>query len=112
MRAQVVHDSYVSLKGVERDFEPRRRACPKRSRLLQPAGTESPPGDKRRLGEKFGATESNPHALTLSDTLAVLDSLCLLQYRLNEKTVTNALFSLLGRNSANTGEFATPSHSE
>ena len=24
----------------------------------------------------------------------------------------NALFSLLGRNSANTGEFATPSHSE
>jgi len=45
----------------------------------------------RRLREKFGTTDSDPHALTLPDALAELSSLCLLHYRVNEKTTVTKL---------------------
>jgi hypothetical protein len=46
---------------------------------------------ERRLREKFGTTDSNPHAITLPDTLRALDSLCLLQYTIDEKTTVTKL---------------------
>jgi hypothetical protein len=41
---------------------------------------------ERRLREAFGTTDSNPHAITLPDALRALSSLCLLQYKIDEKT--------------------------
>jgi hypothetical protein len=79
MRAQEVYDSYVSLKGVERDRRAPKTSLPGRSRLPQPAGPNSPPGDRTAAARKVGHHDSNPHAITLSDVLAALDSLCLLQ---------------------------------
>jgi hypothetical protein len=38
-----------------------------------------------------GTTDSNPHALTLSDALAALSSPYLLRYRVNEKTTVTKL---------------------
>jgi hypothetical protein len=47
---------------------------------------------ERRLREQFGTTDSNPHAITLSDALTSLASLCLMHYKLDEKTtVTKSL---------------------
>jgi transposase len=44
---------------------------------------------ERRLREAFGTTDRNPHAITLPDALRALSSLCLLQYKIDEKkTVT------------------------
>ena len=104
MSAQEVHDSYVSLQKVERDFralktgllEVRPVFVRKESRtrghvfccmLALKLGREM----ERRLREKFGTTDSDPHALTLPDALAALSSLCLLQYRVNEKTTVTKL---------------------
>jgi transposase len=104
MSAQEVHDSYVSLQKVERDFralktgllEVRPVFVRKESRtrghvfccmLALKLSREM----ERRLREKFGTTDSNPHALTLSDALAALSSLCLLHYRVNEKTTVTKL---------------------
>jgi len=104
MSAQEVHESYVSLQKVERDFrvletgllEVRPVFVRKESRtrghvfccmLALKLSREM----ERRLREKFGTTDSNPHALTLSDGLAALSSLCLLQYRVNEKTTVTKL---------------------
>lgn len=104
MSAQEVHDSYVSLQKLERDFralktgllEVRPVFVRKESRtrghvfycmLALKLSREI----ERRLREKFGTTDSNPHALTLSDALAALSSLCLLQYRVNEKTTVTKL---------------------
>jgi transposase len=104
MTAQEVHDSYMNLQKVERDFramktgllevrpvfvrkESRTRGhvfcCMLALRLSRAM--------ERRLREKFGTTDSNPHALTLSDALAALSSLCLLHYRVNEKTTVTKL---------------------
>jgi hypothetical protein len=41
---------------------------------------------ERRLRATFGTTDSDPHAITLPDALASLNSLCLLQYPIDEKT--------------------------
>jgi len=104
MSAQEVHDSYVSLQKVERDFralktgllEVRPVFVRKESRtrghvfccmLALKLSREM----ERRLREKFGTTDSDPHALTLSDALAALSSLCLLHYRVNEKTTVTKL---------------------
>jgi transposase len=104
MSAQEVHDSYVNLQKVERDFralktgllEVRPVFVRKESRtrghvfccmLALKLSREM----ERRLREKFGTTDSNPHALTLPDALAALSSLCLLQYRVNEKTMVTKL---------------------
>jgi transposase len=99
MSAQQVHDGYLSLQKLERDFctiktgllevrpiflrdEARTRGhvlccmlALKLSRELQ-----------RRLQARFGTTDNDLLAITLPDALAALSSLCLLQYRIDENT--------------------------
>ena len=104
MSAQEVHDSYMTLQRVERDFramktgllEVRPVFVRKESRtrghvfcclLALKLSREM----ERRLREKFGTTDSNPHAITLPDALRALDSLCLLQYKIDEKTTVTKL---------------------
>jgi transposase len=99
MSAQEVHDSYVSLQKVERDYramkagllEVRPVFVRKESRtrghvfccmLALKLSREM----ERRLRATFGTTDSDPHAITLPDALASLNSLCLLQYPIDEKT--------------------------
>src|SRR6267378_945335 len=104
MSAQEVYDSYMSLQKVERDFralktgllEVRPVFVRKESRtrghvfcclLALKLSREM----ERRLREKFGTTDSNPHAITLPDALRALGSLCLLQYKIDEKTTVTKL---------------------
>lgn len=104
MNAQEVHDSYVSLQKVERDFralktgllevrpvfvrkESRTRGHVFSCMLALQLSREM----ERRLSEKFGTTASNPHAITLPDALQALGSLCLLQYKIDEKTTVTKL---------------------
>jgi transposase len=104
MSAQEVHDSYVSLQRVERDFramktgllevrpvfvhkESRTRGHVFSCMLALRLSREM----ERRLRENFGTTDSNPHAITLPDALAALSSLSLLQYRIDEKTTVTKL---------------------
>ena len=104
MNAQEVHDSYVSLQKVERDFramktgllEVRPLFLRKESRtrghvfccmLALKLSREM----ERRLQKQFGTTDSNPHAITLRDALASFGSLCLLQYKIDEKTTVTKL---------------------
>src|ERR1035437_6376553 len=99
MSAQEVHDSYVSLQKVDRDFramktgllEVRPLFVRKESRtrghvfccmLALKLSREM----ERRLREHFGTTDSNPYAITLRDALTSLGSLCLMQYKVDEKT--------------------------
>lgn len=104
MSAQQVHDNYLSLRKVERDFRAlktgllevrpvyvrkQRRTrghvfcCLLALKLSREIG--------QRLRARFGTTDSKPHALTLSDALEVLSALCLLQYRVNEKATLTKL---------------------
>ncbi len=46
---------------------------------------------ERRLQAAFGTTDTNPHAITLPDALAALSRLCLLEYRVDEKTTVTRL---------------------
>ncbi len=46
---------------------------------------------ERRLREHFGTTDRDPHAITLGDALASLASLCLMQYKVDEKTTVTKL---------------------
>jgi transposase len=104
MSTQEVHDSYVSLQRVERDFramktgllEVRPLFVRKESRtrghvfccmLALKLSREM----ERRLREQFGTTDSNPHAITLRDALTSLASLCLMQYKVDEKTTVTKL---------------------
>ena len=104
MSAQQVHDSYLSLQKVERDFramktgllEVRPVFVRKESRtrghvfcclLALKLSREM----EQRLREKFGTTDSNPHAITLPDALRALGSLCLLEYKIDEKTTVTKL---------------------
>lgn len=104
MTDQEVHDSYVSLQKVERDFrsmktgllEVRPVFVRKESRtrghvfgcmLALKISREM----ERRLTAAFGTTDSNPHAITLPDALASLSRLCLLHYPINaDTTVTRS----------------------
>jgi len=104
MSTQEVHDSYVSLQKVERDFramktgllEVRPLFVRKESRtrghvfccmLALTLSCEL----ERRLREHFGTTDRDPHAITLGDALASLASLCLMQYKVDEKTTVTKL---------------------
>jgi transposase len=104
MTAQEVHDSYVSLQKVERDFrtmktgllEVRPVFVRKKSRtrghvfccmLALKLSREM----ERRLRAAFGTTDSNPHAITLPDALTSLSHLTLLQYQVDEKTTVTKL---------------------
>ena len=99
MDKQAVHDSYVSLQNVERDFrlmktgllEVRPVFVRKESRtrghvfaclLALKLSREM----ERRLQAAFGTTDTNPHTLTVQDAMAALSRLCLLEYQIDEKT--------------------------
>jgi transposase len=104
MSAQEVHDSYVGLQRIERDFramktgllevrpvfvrkEDRTRGHVFCCMLALKLSREM----ERRLREKFGTTDTNPHASTLPDALAALSTLCLLEYKIDEKTTVTKL---------------------
>jgi transposase/plasmid stabilization system protein ParE len=104
LSGQEVHDSYVSLEKVERDFrqmktgllEVRPVFVRKESRtrghvfcclLALKLSREM----ERRLQAAFGTTDANPHAITLTDAMAALSRLCLLHYTVDEKTTVTRL---------------------
>jgi len=104
MSAQQVHDSYVSLQKVERDFrtlktgllEVRPVWVRKESRtrghvfcclLALKVSREM----ERRLRAVFGTTETRADAITLPDALQALTRLCLLHYAVDEKTTVTKL---------------------
>lgn len=104
LSGQEVHDSYVSLQKVERDFrqmktgllEVRPVFVRKESRtrghvfsclLALKLSREM----EQRLQAAFGSTDANPHAITLTDAMAALSRLCLLEYRVDEKTSATRL---------------------
>jgi transposase len=96
---QKVHDSYVSLQKVERDFrqmktgllevrpvfvrkETRTRGHVFCCMLALKLSREI----ERRLQAAFGTTDCDRHAVTLPDALAALSRLCLLNYTVNGTT--------------------------
>lgn len=104
MSGQAVHDSYVSLQKVERDFramktgllevrpifvrkESRTRGHVLGCMLALKISREM----ERRLRVAFGTTDSNPHAITLQDALASLSRLCLLHYPVDSDTTVTRL---------------------
>lgn len=104
LSGQAVHDNYVSLQKVERDFrqmktgllEVRPVWVRKESRtrghvfccmLALKISREM----ERRLQAKFGTTDTDPHATTLPDAVAALCRLCLLEYPIDEKTTVTRL---------------------
>ena len=104
LSGQEVHDSYVSLQKVERDFrqmktgllEVRPVFVRKESRTRGHVFTcllalKLSRELERRLQAAFGTTDTNPHAITLPDALATLSRLCLLRYQVDEKTTVTRL---------------------
>ena len=104
LSAQQVHDSYVSLQQVERDFrtlktgllEVRPVWVRKESRtrghvfcclLALKVSREM----ERRLRAAFGTTATRADAITLPDALLALTRLCLLHYAVDEKTMVTKL---------------------
>jgi transposase len=104
LSGQDVHDSYVSLQQVERDFrqmktgllEVRPVFVRKESRtrghvLCCLLALKLSREIERRLQAAFGTTDQNPHAVTTADALAALSRLCLLEYPVDEKTTLTRL---------------------
>ncbi|HZT71611.1 MAG TPA: IS1634 family transposase [Terriglobia bacterium] len=104
LSTQQVHDSYVSLEKVERDFrtlkagllEVRPVWVRKESRtrghvfccmLALKVSREM----ERRLRAAFGTTQTHADAITLPDALLSLARLCLLHYPVDEKTTLTKL---------------------
>ena len=104
MSGQEVHDSYLNLQRVERDFrqmktgllEVRPVFVRKESRtrghvfccmLALKLAREM----ERRLQTAFGTTDANPHAITPADAMTALSRLCLLHYAIDEKTTVTRL---------------------
>jgi Transposase DDE domain len=98
LAAQAVHDSYVALQKVERDFrtmktgmlEVRPVFVRKDSRtrghvLCCMLALKLYRELERRLAAAFGTTDKDPHAVTVSDALAALNRLSLLVYDLDSK---------------------------
>jgi transposase len=104
MTGKEVHDSYMSLQKVERDFrsmktgllevrpifvrkESRTRghvfACMLALKICREM--------ESRLSTTFGTTDSNKYAITLPDALSSLSRLCLLNYKLDAKTTVTRL---------------------
>ena len=46
---------------------------------------------ERRMQAAFGTTDTNPHTLTVNDGMATLSRLCLLEYRIDDKTTLTRL---------------------
>lgn len=104
MSGQQIHDSYLSLQKVERDFRAMKTGLlevrpiflrnEKRTRghvLCCMLALKLSREMERRLRAGFGTTDTDPHALTLPDALAALSTLCLLQYEVDEKTTVTKL---------------------
>lgn len=104
LSAQQVHDGYLSLQKVERDFRTVKTGLlevrpiflrdEKRTRghvLCCMLALKLTRALERKLQLRFGTTASDPHALTLPDALAALSSLCLLHYQVDEKTTLTKL---------------------
>lgn len=104
LSAQQVHDGYMSLQKVERDFraiktgllevrpiflrdENRTRGHVLCCMLALKLSREM----EWRLRTQFGTTDRHPHAITLPDALTALSSLCLLHYCIDEKTMVTKL---------------------
>ena len=102
--AQTVHDSYMNLRNVERDFrriktgllEIRPLFVRKESRtrghvfcclLALKLNREI----ERRLRAAYGTTDADPAAITVPDAMAALGRLCLLHYQVDEKTTVTRL---------------------
>jgi len=98
LAAQAVHDNYVGLQKVERDFRTMKTGmlevrpvfvrkdgrtrghvfcCMLALKLYREL--------ERRLAAAFATTDTDPHAVTVSDALAALNRLCLLVYDLDSK---------------------------
>ncbi len=101
---QTVHDSYMNLQNVERDFrrmktgllEIRPLFVRKESRtrghvfcclLALKLSREI----ERRLRAAYGTTDADPAAITVPDAMAALGRLCLLHYQVDEKTTVTRL---------------------
>jgi transposase len=104
MSGQDVHDNYIGLQKVERDFramktgllEVRPVFVRKESRtrghvLACMLALKISREIERRLKAAFGTTDSNPHAITLPDALASLGRLCLLHYPIDADTTVTRL---------------------
>jgi hypothetical protein len=104
MDGQQVHDSYVALQKVERDFramktgllevrpvfvrkESRTRGHVFACMLALKISREI----ERRLRAVFGTTDSDPHTITLPDALASLERMCLLHYPIDADTTLTRL---------------------
>ena len=104
LSGQEVHDSYVSLQKVERDFrqlktgllqvrpiwvrkESRTRGHVFCCMLALKISREM----ERRLQARFRTTDSDAHTTTLPDALAALSRLCLLEYQIDEKNMVTRL---------------------
>jgi transposase len=104
MSGQEVHDSYIGLQKVERDFramktgllevrpvfvrkESRTRGHVLACMLALKVSREI----ERRLQAAFGTTDSDPHTVTLSDALASLSRMCLLHYPIDAATTVTRL---------------------
>jgi len=104
MSGQEVHDSYVSLQKVERDFrtmktgllevrpvfvrkESRTRGHVFACMLALKVSREM----EKRLQTAFGTTDSDAHAITLSDAVVALSRLCLLSYSIDANTKVTRL---------------------
>jgi len=104
MSSQAVHDSYLRLQKVERDFRTLKTGLlevrpvfvrkEKRTRghvfccmLALKLSREL----ERRLQAAFGTTDTDGHAVTLPDALAALSRLCLLHYQIDENTILTRL---------------------
>jgi len=98
LAAQAIHDSYVALQKVERDFrtmktgmlEVRPVFVRKDSRtrghvLCCMLALKLYRELERRLAIVFATNDKDPHGVTVSDALAALNRLCLLVYDLNAK---------------------------
>ena len=94
MDAQQVHDSYMALQRVERDF----RAMKTGALEVRPIFVQKASRTRghvfccmlalklvremeKRLRAAFGTTGDNPHTVTLPDAMAALGRLCLLNYQ-------------------------------
>ncbi len=93
MGAQQVHESYMALQRVERDFRAMKTGAPEvRPIFVQKASRtrghvfccmlalKLTRESEQRLRKAFGTTAENPYAVTLPDALDALSRLCLLNY--------------------------------
>jgi len=104
MSARELHDGYVGLQKVERDFrqiktgllEVRPVFVRKQSRTRGHVfscllALKLSRKMERRLKAAFGTTDENPRAVTLPDALAALSRLCLLNHQVDENTTVTRL---------------------